>query len=299
MFGKPKYVVIVTATDFEYQAMVYAFDKKPKQKFVAGLKISTGKIGGILVRLVQSEVSMVNASRAMEYIIVKYCKPLAVFVYGIANSIHRSCDMYSVVVPKKWINCGEQLWVKSGSNMAKATADKLVLPGFCSDTCPVPNRYLLPLQMKDDTGNTTQMYVYDVDVGLYKIAMRCSYSYNINFRGKGGSGSILLADPEFAEYLNRVWDDDLLVFDMETVAVAHVCHIYEIPFLSYRLVVGSVYTGLPTDYTSYDKFPYSVLTSTCRSLFCDPEFAKYMGFKSIKQKKPTSSKYRKKLSYHV
>ncbi len=75
-----------------------------------------------------------------------------------------------------------------------------------------------------------QEYVYKADELLIQCAKTCS----IDYFGKLGTGDIFLADSELKKKFRDTFD--ICSFDMETGAIAAVCHKADVPFLAIRKI---------------------------------------------------------------
>ena len=75
-----------------------------------------------------------------------------------------------------------------------------------------------------------QEYVYSADAGLLEKAKKCS----IDYFGKLGTGDIFLADSALKAKFRDTFG--ICSFDMETGAIAAVCHKADIPFLAIRKI---------------------------------------------------------------
>lgn len=74
------------------------------------------------------------------------------------------------------------------------------------------------------------VYVYEADKNLIEKAKECS----IDYFGKLGTGDIFLADSGLKEKYKNTFD--ICSFDMETGAIAAVCHKGNVPFLAIRKI---------------------------------------------------------------
>ncbi len=74
------------------------------------------------------------------------------------------------------------------------------------------------------------VYVYKADEKLISIAEKCS----VDYLGKLGTGDIFLADSELKAKFRDLFG--ICSFDMETGAIAAVCHKANIPFLAIRKI---------------------------------------------------------------
>lgn len=75
-----------------------------------------------------------------------------------------------------------------------------------------------------------QEYVYRADEKLLSLAKNCS----VDYFGKLGTGDIFLADSALKAKFRDTFG--ICSFDMETGAIAAVCHKAEVPFLSFRKI---------------------------------------------------------------
>lgn len=87
-------------------------------------------------------------------------------------------------------------------------------------------------------------WVYKPDEKLYKTAMSLPFVIPAVF----GCGDIFLADPVQAKHYKDTFGIE--EFDMETGAIASVCHFSGVPFLSLRQISDNADDAAPESYTS-------------------------------------------------
>lgn len=87
-----------------------------------------------------------------------------------------------------------------------------------------------------------ETYVYKADEKLLDIAKNCG----IDYIGKLGTGDIFLADSVLKEKFRKTFD--ICSFDMETGAIAAVCHKYGVPFLALRKISDDCDEGAVDSY---------------------------------------------------
>lgn len=96
-----------------------------------------------------------------------------------------------------------------------------------------------PLGVKPD-----QDYLYSSDKKLVELAKKCS----IDSFHRMGTGDIFLSDKELKNKYEKAFD--IYTFDMETAAIAAVCHKAEIPHLSIRKISDDCDENATEDYTT-------------------------------------------------
>jgi nucleoside phosphorylase len=241
------YIAIIAPWDPEYIAVKNSFDSKPSEVINNGLRLSFGNINGRYCILCQSGVNMVNASRATEYLITNFGKPLYILVIGTAGGSYNT-SFGQIIVPHSFVNHGDQMWINFDYPGLKTLLDDRRLPGYycysCQDKsdsqyCKEPNRFLLPNYILHQNGTTETIYNYDIDITLYNKIRSLSLPDYIKFGGIGISGPIFLTDFNYFSYINNLLNGQLRTVDMETAAIAHVCKIYNIPILAFRMITVS------------------------------------------------------------
>ncbi len=85
-------------------------------------------------------------------------------------------------------------------------------------------------------------YVYEADEKLISIAKECS----VDYCGALGTGDIFLADSTLKEKFRKRYD--ICSFDMETGAIAAVCHKANVPFLALRKISDDCDEGAVESY---------------------------------------------------
>ncbi len=88
------------------------------------------------------------------------------------------------------------------------------------------------------------VWVYTPDKNLFAIALSLPFVIPAVF----GCGDLFLADPVKAKYYKETFGIE--EFDMETGAIASVCHFAEVPFLSLRQISDNADDAAPESYTS-------------------------------------------------
>ena len=86
------------------------------------------------------------------------------------------------------------------------------------------------------------VYIYKSDEKLISIAEKCS----VDYFGKLGTGDIFLADSVLKAKFRDLFG--ICSFDMETGAIASVCHCCEMPFMSIRKVSDDSEDSAAEDY---------------------------------------------------
>lgn len=158
----------------------------------------TGRLHGHDIILAQSGVGKVNAAVQATRMILAY-RPQVILNAGVAGGIDRGLRVMDIVV-------GQQ----TAYHDVDCGPD--VLQGQIQDMPPF----------------------FEADSRLYSAAMSVTAESRIH----GGlicTGDQFITDPQQLARIKERYPDGLAV-DMESAAFAQVCHIFDIPFLSFRII---------------------------------------------------------------
>ncbi len=162
------------------------------------LKFVEGEFNGHRLVLMESGIGKVNAAIGGVELIRRY-RPDALINTGVAGGIDRSLEVMDVV---------------AGARVAYHDVD-------CGPESEHGQVQGLPL-------------FYEADPKLYQAALNVKSDTNV----KGGlicSGDQFITDKAQLQTIKDRYPDGLAV-DMESGALAQVCHIYGVPFLSFRII---------------------------------------------------------------
>ncbi len=167
-----------------------------EEKKIAGMVFGEGTVGGKTVVVARSGIGKVCAAVGAVELIRNFA-PDCLISTGVAGGIDRSLQVMDVVVGRKVAY--HDVWCGEGNQ-----------PGQVQGFPPV----------------------YAGDLRLYRQAME------LPGRLKGGlicSGDRFITDRSELEQIKATFPDGLAV-DMESGAIAQVCYLYSVPFLSFRVI---------------------------------------------------------------
>jgi adenosylhomocysteine nucleosidase len=167
-----------------------------EEKKIAGTVFLEGSVGGKTVVAARSGIGKVCAAAAAVELIRNFA-PDCLINTGVAGGIDRSLQVMDVVAGREVVY--HDVWCGEGN-----------LPGQVQGFPPV----------------------YTGDPGLYRQAME------LPGRLKGGlicSGDRFITDRSELEQIKATFPEGLAV-DMESGAIAQVCYLYSVPFLSFRVI---------------------------------------------------------------
>lgn len=274
-----KYWVICCAFFVEYNELIKCFDDGSYTQYIKnGIKYAVGEIQSFPCILCNTGISVINASRATQWIIDKFsgrlshesnngfqCKPSQILGFsfmGIGGSTNDNLIDGDVSCPYSWVDYGEQLYFGNVSNKDNQISRDFVRPQRDTDRMDVnqdrlegilnsldiaynppfkcgcdnqEDRYILKTYRLSQSGEEQYITGYQTTPSLLKIADSIELPY-LKVGGIGGSASIFQADPIYIDYLKEVISPNLVVVDEETIAMAHVCSFYQIPWICFRLI---------------------------------------------------------------
>lgn len=208
----------------------------------AGVRLVSGQIDGTPVILVESGVSMVNATMAAQIAIDRY-RIDKLIVMGISGGANPDLHVGDVVIPDGWSEYLESVFARENDG-------HYVLPSYFA----VPQErhfgmiFPQPVHVPRSTGMPELRWSFPVDHDLLEAARRISSRLAFNkctagmkclettprlvVGGGGVSGPAFIDNAAFREFAHRTFHADVL--DMEAAAVAQVAYMNGVPFLAIR-----------------------------------------------------------------
>jgi adenosylhomocysteine nucleosidase len=233
----PMRIAIVSAFEPELARLRAAADIA-ETRVVNGRTVHIGRLAGHDVVLLLSGVSVVNAAMTTQAVLDRLPVRTVVFS-GIAGGVNPELSVGDVVVPARWGNYQEQIFVRDPPGPGGGE-----FPGF---GMMVPRRtsVAVPAGAPD---RLEERFWFDVDGQSLEIARRMAAEASLRRCTAGGeclghaprvvTGGNGVSGPTFvdnAEYRRWAWETfraDAL--DMETAAVAQVAYVNRVPFIAFR-----------------------------------------------------------------
>ena len=188
---------IIVAMGAEFRLTEALLEHK-RESTVGGFRFLQGKIGEQEIVVMQSGIGKVCAAAGTMEMITR-CAPACILNTGVAGGIDASLRVMDMVVGREVTY--HDVWCGEGNEIGQVQG--------------MPARYAC-------------------DEGLYNAAM----SVRSNIALYGGlicSGDQFITDSNALENIKKNFHEGLAV-DMESGAIAQICHMYQVPFLSCRIV---------------------------------------------------------------
>lgn len=204
---------IIVAMSTEFDMVANLMESKV-EKSINGKVFAEGIIGDKDVILTKSGIGKVNAACSVVEMISNY-HPEYIINTGIAGGIDVKTQIMDVVVGQQMVY--HDVWCGEGNEY-----------GQVQD---------LPTKFKSDNH-------------LYKTAISLDSEINI-YGGLICSGDKFITDKKELEDIKSKFADGLAV-DMESASMAQVCYLYNIPFLSLRIISDT--PGVKDHWEQYSNF---------------------------------------------
>lgn len=204
---------IITAMNAEKKQIVQLLEEKSEKTNGKYLYIE-GRLNGNELIIMESGIGKVNAAIGTLEMIKAY-SPDCIISTGVAGGIDRNLSVMDVVVSKEIVYHDV----------------------YCGDGNAYGQVQGLPLYFK---GNET----------LFNCAMQIDSDTPIH----GGlicSGDQFITDPEELYTIKENFPEGLAV-DMESGAIAQTCYLYQVPFLSFRIISDT--PGVDNHWEQYSNF---------------------------------------------
>lgn len=204
---------IIVAMQSEFNLVVKAFTN-PQIKKVKHLTFALGQINGHDIVLMQSGMGKVFASCATVEMINQFA-PEYIINTGLAGGLDSSLSVMDIVLGKDIVY--HDVW------------------------CGPENAY-------GQVQGLPEMYHADKDLLAKACALKCDTQIKA---GLITSGDKFITDLAELQQIKSHFADALAV-DMESAAIAQVCYLYNVPFLSLRIISDT--PGIDNHYAQYTDF---------------------------------------------
>ena len=189
---------VISAMDMEHEQLTGLLEDKV-EKTDNGFRFTEGRIGKNTFILTQCGIGKVNAAVGATELI-RACKPDCIISTGVAGGIDTCLRVMDVVVSSRIVY--HDVWCGDGNAYGQIQG--------------------LPLYFE---GNAT----------LLKHASQLEQQITNIHAGLICSGDKFITDRKELNTIKNNFPEGLAV-DMESGAIAHVCHLFKIPFISFRII---------------------------------------------------------------
>ena len=214
-----KKILVVVAMEVEAKVLLEKLDNYVMREKL-GFTFYEGKIDGVEIIVLLSGVGIINASSGMMVAMMEY-KPDIVINYGIAGAMSKDIHTRDVVIG----TCV--------SNINSYRTDELK-----EGEGSIPNTWEL---MTFLSGEKDRYIEYESSNYLLNFVKDINYFNGNVIYGKIGSGDCWNREVDRILYLNKKYD--ILVEDMESIAVYTVCSKYKIPVISIKIISDNSLIG--------------------------------------------------------
>lgn len=204
---------IIVAMTSEY-GLVKSLLDQGKECAVRGIPFTEGKIGSVEVVLAKSGIGKVCAAVGTMEMIQRYA-PDVIVNTGVAGGIDSLTEVMDIVVGENMVY--HDVWCGEGNEYGQVQG--------------LPARYVS-------------------DKALCKLALSVEYEGNV-YGGLICSGDKFITNKEELAEIKKRFPEGLAV-DMESCAIAQVCYMCGVPFLSYRIISDT--PGVKDHYQQYLNF---------------------------------------------
>ena len=204
---------IIVAMTSEY-GLVKSLLDQGKECAVRGIPFTEGKIGSVEVVLAKSGIGKVCAAVGTMEMIQRY-SPDVIVNTGVAGGIDSLTEVMDIVVGENMVY--HDVWCGEGNEYGQVQG--------------LPARYVS-------------------DKALCKLALSVEHEGNV-YGGLICSGDKFITNKEELAEIKKRFPEGLAV-DMESCAIAQVCYMCGVPFLSYRIISDT--PGVKDHYQQYLNF---------------------------------------------
>ena len=204
---------IIVAMTSEY-GLVKSLLDQGKECAVRGIPFTEGKIGNVEVVLAKSGIGKVCAAVGTMEMIQRY-SPNVIVNTGVAGGIDPLTEVMDIVVGENMVY--HDVWCGEGNEYGQVQG--------------LPARYVS-------------------DKALCKLALSVEHDGNV-YGGLICSGDKFITNKEELVEIKKRFPEGLAV-DMESCAIAQVCYMCGVPFLSYRIISDT--PGVKDHYKQYLNF---------------------------------------------
>ncbi len=185
---------------------------------ILGRPVLSGMLIGKEIILAESGIGMTNAAMTTQILIDRF-QPRAIIFTGIAGAVDSAVQIGDIVVCDRWITHdyvyhGADGPLPRGIGAFSPSADSIARTDFF---------------LTDSAMLQTARTINLDDLALREISHR---KPSVLIGGAGVSGNAFIDNVEKRIWLAETFD--ALVTDMETAAVAQVCHVNAVPFIGFR-----------------------------------------------------------------
>lgn len=189
---------VISAMDMEHEQLTGLLEDKV-EKTDNGFRFTEGRIGKNTFILTQCGIGKVNAAVGATELI-RACKPDCIISTGVAGGIDTCLRVMDVVVSSRIVY--HDVWCGDGNAYGQIQGLPLYFEG---------NAKLLK------HASQLEQQITNIHAGLI-----CS-------------GDKFITDRKELDTIKNNFPEGLAV-DMESGAIAHVCHLFKIPFISFRII---------------------------------------------------------------
>lgn len=232
---------ILCAYEPEWQALLPTIAHR-EDRVLSGVQFVTGEIEGKPIVLVETGISMVNASMAAQLALDHYGIDKLVVV-GIAGGVDPALRIGDVVVPAQWSQYLESVFARQEKD------GTYKLPGFSTQTTlHFGMIFPQPVEVDKAPGPPEPRTWFPVDTHLLELAQKAAPTIKmvaceaekgcsgpppaLVVGGNGVSGQSFVDNAAFREFAHTAFAARAL--DMESAAVAQVAYANHVPFIAFR-----------------------------------------------------------------
>ncbi len=232
---------VLCAYEPEWQALLPAMSDRQEQ-VLSGVAFVTGRIGKAEVVLVETGISMVNATMAAQ-LTLDHFKVSRLVVMGIAGGVDPELGIGDIVVPDQWSEYLESVF-------AREEGGTFTLPSFSDRT--QAQHFVMIFPQPVEVGRAPQppepRRWFPADAQLLALARSVAPKVTLQaceakdacrgpapkvvVGGNGVSGQAFVDNAAFRDFARETFAARAL--DMESAAVAHVAYANRVPFIAFR-----------------------------------------------------------------
>ena len=208
---------VLTAMSSEFEQLA-ALLEGAEERVERGISYLVGCLGGNNIVLRQCGIGKVNAALGTLELIRAF-SPGAIVSTGVAGGIDTSLSVMDVVVSSSIVY--HDVWCGMGCEYGQ-------VQGMPEHFTAAENLWKCALSINSEPGNRTKIHAGLICTGDQFITSRDELS---NIKSKFPAG---------------------LAVDMESAAIAQTCHIYSVPFVSFRIISDT--PGVDNHIEQYENF---------------------------------------------
>lgn len=233
-------IAILCAYEPEWRALLPAIRDR-QDRVLSGVQFVAGTIEGKPIVLVETGISMVNATMATQLALDHY-EIADLVVMGIAGGVDPALHIGDVVVPAQWSQYLESVFAREDGGTYK-------LPAFSTQTIQHFGMiYPQPVEVGRAPGAPEPRIWFPVDARLLDLAQKVAPTIKLEacdprgdcsgpapvvvVGGNGVSGQSFVDNAAFRDFAHTALAARAL--DMESAAVAQVATANHVPFIAFR-----------------------------------------------------------------